>query len=517
MLTHQAPRPSRKQKTAEEESTPQRADAQKRLGNSALAEKINRKITGETGGQQEAQQGAQQGAGFDLDAWVQGDGKEEAVVDGVSRPDAMRKGLQGALIGAAQIELGSAQQGGTTVATVTEGTAAELLKTSGDRVQVRVRVGEEQKTGWVAKALFSDQPAMAKDDEHPGLRSDYVFSKFDGDLSPKNPTGKDANQGALGNCFLIGSMAAVANTAPHIIEEMVKYDASKGTYTVRFYEESGRGKFTPVFIDVDGWLPTAANNRKDPSFAGDPGTPLWSAIVEKAYAKWKGGYDSIGDGGVGSEAMEEITGGRSTDGDPSRMKEADVIPYFEAAQKAGQVIYAGSKDGRRSEAQAPFKESGAGAGAGAGSSAKFSADIKHTHEWNEIIPGSFRVQDGKGPGGSAQDTGKEGDAQAKLRGLQVTSGSIDYKGNKAELAFKKGIRPAANDLEVLFQYHGVIDTDKFVIANHAYAFEAVKDGMIQLYNPWGSYQPKPLTPAEFLASYDSLSVNQPPGRKTAGK
>lgn len=508
MLTHQAPRPNRKQKTAEEESSPQRADAQKRLGNSALAEKISGKMGGKMGDQQ----GAQQGAGFDLDAWVQGDGKEEAVVDGVSRPDAMRKGLQGALIGAAQIGLESAAKGGTTVATVVEGTAAELLKTSGDRVQVRVRVGEEQKTGWVAKALFSDQPAMAKDEEHAGMRSDYVFSKFEGDLSPKNPTGKDANQGALGDCFLIGSMAAVANTAPHIIEEMVKYDASKGTYTVRFYEESGRGKFSPVFIEVDSWLPTAADNRKDPSFAGDPGTPLWSAIVEKAYAKWKGGYDALGDGGVGSEAMEEITGGRSTDGDLSRMKEADVIPYFEAAQKAGKVIYTGSKDGRRSEAQAPFKESG-----GADSGAKFNADIQHTHEWNEIVPGSFRVQDRKGPGGSAQDTGKEGDAQAKLRGLQVASGSIDYKGNKAELAFKKGIRPAANDLEVLFQYHGVIDTEKFVIANHAYAFESVKDGMIQLYNPWGSYQPKLLTPAEFLASYDSLSVNQPPERKTAGK
>lgn len=509
MKAHQPARPNRSPKAEEaEQAQAAPTNAQQRVGNAALTERLGKGAGGQAGGQRAPF--GQAGAGMGLGAWAEGDGREKAVVDGVSRPDRARRNQQGALIGAAEIELTAEAKGGASVAKVAEGTPAQLLRTSGDRIQVRVRVGEAQETGWVAKGLFSDQPAMAKDEEAPGLRSDFVYSKFDGDMSPKNPTGKDANQGYLGNCFLIGSMAAVANTSPRIIEEMVKYDAASETYTVRFYEETGRGKFEPVYIEVDGWLPTARTDRKDPSFAGEPGTPLWSAIVEKAYAKWKGGYDAIGDGGVGSEAMEEITGGRSTDGDLSRMKEAEVIPYFEAAQKAGKAIYTGSKDGRRSEAQAPFKESGAGSG-------KFSAAIQHTHEWNEIIPGTFRVQDRKGPGGSAQDTGKEGDDKAKLRGTQLSSGEIDYKGNRADMAFKQGVRPAAPDLEVVFQYHGVIDTDKFVIANHAYAFESVKDGMIQLYNPWGSYQPKPLTPAEFLASYDSLSVNQPPAQKTAGR
>lgn len=496
MLQYQAPRPHRRAPSSGgEEAQAPAQDKQSKLGNGALAQKL-------VGPQ------SSQSPGFDLDDWVKGDGKEQAVQGGVSRPDKIKKGMKGALIGDGDISLSSSADGtGQEVARLPNGTPCELLKTSGKMVQVRARVGEANKDGWVPSTAFSDQPAISKDEENPSLRDDYVYSKFEGDLSPQNPTGKDARQGYLGNCFLIGSMAAVANASPSTIKDMVKYNKEKGTYTVRFYEEQGRGQTKPVYIEVDSYLPTSAGGRQDPSYAGDQGGPMWSAIIEKAYAKWKGGYDVIGDGGVGSQAMQEITGGMSSSKDPSSMKEDQVIPYFEAAKKAGKAIYAGTKDGKKSEVQAPFRGTGSG---------PYTADIKQTHKWNEINPGSFRVNDVKGIAGSAYDVGEHGDLQGALKGQNVQSGTVEYKKNKAQIQFRNGFAPkTAEDLQVVFQYEGVIDLNKFVIANHAYAFEGVVEGgLLQFYNPWGSYQPKPLTPREFLDLYDSLSVNQPPAAKT---
>ena len=48
---------------------------------------------------------------------------------------------------------------------------------------------------------------------------------------------------------------------------------------------------------------------------------------------------------------------------------------------------------------------------------------------------------------------------------------------------------------------------------HGYSFDKIVNGQIQLYNPWGSYQPKPLTSGEYLKYYSSLSTCQVPRSK----
>jgi hypothetical protein len=42
---------------------------------------------------------------------------------------------------------------------------------------------------------------------------------------------------------------------------------------------------------------------------------LWYPIIEKAYAQWKGSYDTIGNGGYSADVFEDFTGatGRSID------------------------------------------------------------------------------------------------------------------------------------------------------------------------------------------------------------
>ncbi|MFN7143527.1 MAG: C2 family cysteine protease [Myxococcota bacterium] len=475
-------------------------DRQSRLGNSAVRERATATPAPET-----ASAGANS---FPDGAELEAPGAQQPM-----RPTAVTAGQKGALIGSGStVALSKAADGKKSAGTVPDGAPAEILQVSGARIKVRVRSGAKNVDGWVDAGVFSDQPSLTRDEENEKLADDFVYSKVEGDHSPKAPTGKETAQGSAGDCFFIASMAAVANASPSAIQDMVKYDAKTGIYTVRFYEEQGRGAFKPVYIQVDGYLPTSAANRNDPSYAGDEGGKMWSAIIEKAYAKWKGGYDVIGEGGTGEEAMAEITGARSTNKRPSSMKEADVVPFFTQAKKDGKAIYAGVKNGQKAEAQTPLGGTGDG---------PLKGKVSHTHRWNEIVPGSVMISDTKRKAEPVWDTGAEGDKSGKLEGDTLKSGSVQYKGEAKdgiELTFAKGKGPAAAaDLKVAFEYEGVLDTNKFLIGNHAYAFEGVVNGKeLQFYNPWGSYQPKPITPAEFLRYFDSLTTNTPPAAKRQG-
>lgn len=480
-------------------------DKQSRVGNAALQERS-------TGAGKAAGVSDEEAASWIADAQSHPEGpelQEEGAV-GPMRPTAVKEGMKGALIwNATEVALTKDAEGRQPLVSVADGASAVVVEVQGERIKVSVRSGKENVEGWVDARVFSEQPTLTPDDDDKALAADYAYSKIEGDHSPVDPKGKDTAQGSAGDCFLIASMAAVANASPQAITDAIEYDPQKGTYTVRFYEESYSG-YKPVYIEVDGYLPTSRDNRKDPVYAGDEGGVMWSAIMEKAYAKWKGGYDVINEGGTGSTTMAELTGVRSQNKSPSSMKEADVVPYFEAAKKEGKAIYAGVKDSRKSATQNPFSGEGDG---------PFKGKVSQTHRWNEIVPGSLEVTDGDDRSRHAYDTGSEGDKTGELRGPGVKEGTVAYKGDNAseiELAWEKGRGPKdAGKLQVDFDYEGVLDTNKFVIGNHAYAFEGVVDGKeLQFYNPWGTYQPKPITPAEFLQLFDSLSVNQVPKGKT---
>jgi hypothetical protein len=67
-----------------------------------------------------------------------------------------------------------------------------------------------------------------------------------------------------------------------------------------------------------------------------------------------------------------------------------------------------------------------------------------------------------------------------------------------------------------FSYKGAVNAEKLLVANHAYAFEGVVNGKeLQFYNPWGTWQPKPITPQEFLKHFTNISTNKAPAGATA--
>ncbi len=122
-------------------------------------------------------------------------------------------------------------------------------------------------------------------------------------IPPNTPSYEDLSQGALGDCYYLASLGAVAKTNPAAIENMI-LDNGDGTYTVRFYNAG-----VPDYVTVDKYL--AVDPGTFPAGFGpgqgklifdgygqDPAstkTVLWVPLLEKAYTEWNAeGYEEHG-------------------------------------------------------------------------------------------------------------------------------------------------------------------------------------------------------------------------------
>lgn len=117
---------------------------------------------------------------------------------------------------------------------------------------------------------------------------------------------EDIRQGVIGNCYFMATAAAVAQTCPQQIRDMIR-DNKDGTYTVTFPVQGGAKKVT---VDnrfhrraADKWFPYA----KPSPDSTDLDYELWPLILEKAYAKLQGSYEGNVTGsenGVPSSALK---------------------------------------------------------------------------------------------------------------------------------------------------------------------------------------------------------------------
>jgi hypothetical protein len=108
----------------------------------------------------------------------------------------------------------------------------------------------------------------------------------------------EANQGGLGNCYFISSMATVAEWPNYITDMFVSgtSDNQAGIYGIKFYI---RGK--PWVVSIDDKL--AFNNYYN-SYqlrgvnVGEDSSSMWAPILEKAWAKVKGSFEASNGGFV---------------------------------------------------------------------------------------------------------------------------------------------------------------------------------------------------------------------------
>ena len=113
------------------------------------------------------------------------------------------------------------------------------------------------------------------------------------------PVAEDVNQGAIGNCYYLATLAAVARLDPGRIRQSV-VDLGDGTYAVQF--ERGGDK---VYVRVDADLPTwGGGDGLAYAGLGAQGS-MWVAVMEKAFSYFRTpelSYESQSMGWMGEAA-----------------------------------------------------------------------------------------------------------------------------------------------------------------------------------------------------------------------
>jgi hypothetical protein len=148
----------------------------------------------------------------------------------------------------------------------------------------------------------------------PGTDTEYTPSGNWGNVSnlplfgTNGPQVSDINQGALGDCYYLSALAAIAHVDPQQIMNNVTA-LGDGTYAMEFYENGA-----PVYVRVDGYLPLADNGNLFYAGQGDNGS-IWAAIMEKGFAYFESieqgyspDYGTIDTGGFSDPTLEVLLG-----------------------------------------------------------------------------------------------------------------------------------------------------------------------------------------------------------------
>jgi hypothetical protein len=123
-------------------------------------------------------------------------------------------------------------------------------------------------------------------------------------------TPDDPIQNGLGDCYLLAALSSLARDHAEPLQRDLIRANRDGTFTVRLFERtSSSGSVRPVEITVDGSLPIRSGSGERAYARSRNPAELWPSLVEKAYAKWKGGYAALVQGQPGS-TLEALTGWR---------------------------------------------------------------------------------------------------------------------------------------------------------------------------------------------------------------
>lgn len=128
-------------------------------------------------------------------------------------------------------------------------------------------------------------------------------------FSASGPSASDVNQGYLGDCYLLASLAEVAYKSPNTIKSMF-VDNGNGTWGVRYFV---KGAAT--------WVTVNASLAGGGTIFNSSSSSLWASLAEKAYAElqsygvvtgntvnYGNSWSTIGNGGSPEYALAQVTG-----------------------------------------------------------------------------------------------------------------------------------------------------------------------------------------------------------------
>lgn len=145
-----------------------------------------------------------------------------------------------------------------------------------------------------------------------------VHKVLPGKLFHRGIAASNIEQGSLNDCHLVAAMAAVAQPRPDLIERMVLPTHNKGWYRVVFEGEKTKtskrfpkSPRTEKSAIVTAEVPYNSYGRR--LYAASPSRQtIWTALIEKAYAKYYGGgqgYKKLDKGDLLETSFERLVGG----------------------------------------------------------------------------------------------------------------------------------------------------------------------------------------------------------------
>lgn len=196
----------------------------------------------------------------------------------------------------------------------------------------------------------------------PALRSKHASNKYEdvanatpfvqGQGDEQSVAANDVRQGALGDCYLMAGMAAVARANPEQIKRLIR-DNGDGTFDVTLYIRRNRwSRPEAVTKRVDAQLPTKGPGQLLYANSGDEsseGKEIWPSLIEKTLAQHKSSYEAIEGANIAKDfqfhgATELLTGKNEAYHDTARKPEDDLLLEMAAALEAKQPVTVDSKD-----------------------------------------------------------------------------------------------------------------------------------------------------------------------------
>jgi len=172
----------------------------------------------------------------------------------------------------------------------------------------------------------------------PGVNSEQnktttKITKLFNSISPN-----DIAQGALGDCWLLAALATLAEH-PHLIQNafLTRSFDPRGKYSMRLYDTKAN-----IFknITIDDFIPVDAANK--PLFTKAGSNEMWPLLIEKAFAKMRGGYHAL-EGGLPLDAMMTITGFAGERLDIDTNEDAKVFHKMKKMCDAGCIMACGTR------------------------------------------------------------------------------------------------------------------------------------------------------------------------------
>ena len=148
-------------------------------------------------------------------------------------------------------------------------------------------------------------------------------------FGPDGPSPSDIVQQAAGDCYLLSTLASIANVDPAAMPQSIA-SLGDGTYVVEFFR-NGR----PVYVREDGNVPVDASGVVVYGNLGADNS-TWVALMEKAYAIFRTGtadYSTL-DGGLPAEVYSSLDFAY-TDTNSPPASEADFVQMLMSDEQAG--------------------------------------------------------------------------------------------------------------------------------------------------------------------------------------